>query len=72
MSSLSTMPLYDVRQDRLAFAQHGELISMFVSSCEIVIVIFDDGSLLMEHRSDIRLSGTGDMEDADNLLCNIF
>jgi hypothetical protein len=71
MSSFSTVPLYDVKQDHLAFAPHGELMSMFVSPCVIVIVIFDDGSLLMEHWSDPLLGRKGNLDETMNLLRNI-
>jgi hypothetical protein len=49
----------------------GELASMFASTCIVVVVIFDDQSVLMEHRSHLDLGQTGDVDEAINLLNNI-
>jgi hypothetical protein len=51
--------IYNVDQDHYAFSSNGQLASIGASRCIIIIIIFNDDSVMLEHRSDTDLCATG-------------
>ncbi|CAF1381386.1 unnamed protein product, partial [Rotaria sordida] len=68
---LSVSPIYNVKQDHYGFSTTGELISCHAAECLIVIVIFDNDTVMMEHLSELDYDSEGDWDQAMGLYRNI-
>ncbi|CAF1348901.1 unnamed protein product [Rotaria sordida] len=54
-----------------AHSSSGELYSSSAATCVLILLVLDDNSVIMEHRSDIDLGGVGSEEEAMALFHSI-
>jgi hypothetical protein len=65
------MLIYNVKQDQYAVSTSGELASMHASTCVIVVMIFNDNTVIVEHRSDPNLCKHVNNDEAMELFHNM-
>jgi hypothetical protein len=49
-------PFFSVVQDTFGYSLHGSLASQYANPCILIIIVFEDSTVLIEHRSDLQLS----------------
>jgi hypothetical protein len=67
----SNIPIYDLKQDQYAISTSVELASMYASTSVIVIMIFSDNTVIVQHRADLNLCKYGNKDEAMELFHNM-
>lgn len=65
------MLIYNVKQDQYAVSTSGELASMYASTCVIVVMIFSDNTVIVQHRAAPNLYKFGNKDEAMELFHNM-
>jgi hypothetical protein len=66
-----SLEIYNVEQEHYAYSLTGELGTRFLASCVAIIIVFSNNTVIIEHRTDLELCRTGNVNEVYKLFENI-
>ena len=68
----SSNAIYEVDMQKYAYSSSGELGTQRLSPCVAIIVVFSNGTVMIEHRTDTEMCDEGNVSEATDLFHDII